>query len=645
MMNDYIKSSKLSDLLKKTFNCVFLPNDKETREELASTVNENDEFDLEKLITTRNKTLHSYLASLLPASVFKNEEARKEVIKGFENRAEPIEYGLPQICLEKLVDRKFQEKFEERSNNFLHSSKQYDDFNLVPDFLKKAQNMWTVNFEIDPNSAKKKIVAFTIEDFDEFTSRKKVNKNESENYDKHDNVGKLENNLALIYEIFAQGNYSKIFIAQKHGKEEALQLQDQEIKNYIDLGFKVICKKINAYGTETPIRNECQTEKEIDIQNYQLRQINNELQRLNHYIPWDLDDDFTKHKNGIYDSLLETLYNKCRLAPNNYKIDFSLYDETEKDKLNEWYEKIYNFVSTKNEKLIEEFNKKTEQLFVANPNALNVYDKANAIIQCEYFIKEGLKSLVTEQDNEVLNEIIEIYNIKRKDSVFKRLKDKWLQDHAGQIAPNGTVAQRVAASGMFSDDYNYQDDFASEDENSDLEAEEEFENPEEKTESEIDEEKDSLDSDFDNDSADVDFGTDALEDDNEDGDAEKNCSTCISLVEEKIKGLFNEKFNGDQEFLTFMNKCCDYALENFDYDNSKSNFENEYNAIASFFYNFHEDGSKKRETLNASKVLSFLRTVRKELFSELTDKQLDDYKKSIILIRGDFEDWYKGELN
>ena len=658
-----IEYGKLTKLLQKTFINAYIPDDKNAFDELVSYIVEDNNgeysFELNKLLATKNKELKTYFESLLPKNILEDANDREKIINSYEDPHNIIEYGIPQVCLEDLYDSNFRKKLEEKNAFFkqLHNEnpERYYEFNLVPEFLEKASRMWSVEYK----QTKNKLVPekFLWTGYEELTSRNQVVSNNELKSSGRTEVGVFEKSIYFIYETYAQGEYSKLHIGQKYSGE------NQALEKYIELSFDIISRKINEYYINDKnnfvkygpiIRDNPKSETESDIKDYQINKINLNLQKFNDYIPWDLKDNFTKHKNGKYGSLLETLYNDCRFAPSYYKSAQleELFSEGEQDFVRENYKKLYYFLSNKEAIMDSEWEiiYKATNCLLLDPEikkGFGIFDKIEALSLLEEFIKTTIFQNIIKGKDLATQNLLFINDT--DNPKWNIIKDKWSSQNTSDLNPNGTVRERYIAAGMSNDDVEYikENSFDSlDDEDFDgMFSEEESDDESEKDElfeedSTIDYaeylEKDIMEEiapDFDNDSADQDFGMEGIESNIIDDSISINC---ISKVEGKMKELFNNYFISNLQFRNFMNSWCEYALTNYDkVDKKLSNLENEYNAI---FEAFNKFGDNSDFSKNVDK---FLRQV-KELVV-ITDEQITEYKKSFTALRKEFKNWFEKE--
>ena len=202
-----IEYEKLTKLLQKTFINAYIPDDKNAFDELVSYIvednNEEYSFELEGLLTTKNKKLKTYFESLLPKKVLEDTNNRQKIINSYEAPDKIIEYGIPQVCLEDLYDSNFRKKLEEKNSFFkqLHNenSERYYEFNLVPEFLEKASRMWSVEYK----QTKNKLVPekFIWTGYEEFTSRNQVVSNNELKSSGRTEVGVFEKSIYFIWKI------------------------------------------------------------------------------------------------------------------------------------------------------------------------------------------------------------------------------------------------------------------------------------------------------------------------------------------------------------------------------------------------------------------------------------------------------------
>lgn len=650
-----IEYGKLTKLLQKTFINAYIPNDKNAFDELVSYIVEDNNgeysFELNKLLATKNKELKTYFESLLPKNVLEDTNDRQKIINSYEAPDKIIEYGIPQVCLEDLYDSNFRKKLEEKNSFFkqLHNenSERYYEFNLVPEFLEKASRMWSVEYK----QIKNKLVPekFLWTGYEELTSRNQVVSNNELKSSGRTEVGVFEKSMYFIYETYAQGEYSKLHNGQKYCDNkvsEEIEHFNISLEKYIELAFDIISNKLNEYKYRNDksdfdkygsvIRENCKTEKESDIKNYQIDKINDELQRFNNYVPWDLYERFGKKQ-----TLLEQLYDDCRFAPSVYKSHKkdNLFNKDEGEDINNFYKFVYNYITKEfSESQIDELNKKSNGIFVS-PQCLNLFEKIEAMNIFEVFITSSEFAKIIQ---EAKKEDADYYR-------WKKIEDKWKSNNTGDLNPNGSVRERYIAAGMSNYDVEYikensfdtldDEDFNSmfSDEKSDDESEKDELFEEDST---IDDaeysEKDIIEEmtpDFDNDSADQDFGMEGIESNITD---DSISISCISKVEGKIKELFNNYFSSNLQFRNFMYSWCEYALLNYDkVDKKLSNLKNEYNAI---FEAFNKFGDNSDFSKNVDK---FLRQV-KELVV-ITDEQITEYKKSFTALRKEFKNWFEKE--
>lgn len=661
-----IEYGKLTKLLQKTFINAYIPDDKNAFDELVSYIVEDNNgeysFELNKLLVTKNKELKTYFESLLPKNVLEDTNDREKIISSYEDSDKIIEYGIPQVCLEDLYDSNFRKKLEEKNAFFkqLHNKnpERYYEFNLVPEFLEKASRMWSVEYK----QTKNKLVPekFLWTGYEELTSRNQVVSNNELKSSGRTEVGVFEKSIYFIYEIYGQGEYSKLHIGQKYSGDKAkeIELWKQALEKYIELSFDIISRKINEYRYINDkndfvkygpiIRDNPKSETESDIKDYQIDKINYELQRFNNYEPWDLYEKFGK-KN----TLLEQLYDDCRFAPIRYKSAQleELLNTSEQNFIRQSYKKLYYFLSNKKIMMDSEWEiiYRATNCLLLDPEikeGFGIFDKIEVLSLLEEFIKTTtFQNIIKGKDLATQNLLF----INDTDNPkWNIIKDKWSSQNTSDLNPNGTVRERYIAAGMSNDDVEYikENSFDSlDDEDFDsMFSEEESDDESEKDElfeedSTIDDaeysEKDIMEEmapDFDNDSADQDFGMEGIESNIIDDSISINC---ISKVEGKMKELFNNYFSSNLQFRNFMNSWCEYALTIHKVDKKLSNLENEYNAI---FEAFNKFGDNSDFSKNVDK---FLRQV-KELVV-ITDEQITEYKKSFTALRKEFKNWFKKE--
>lgn len=662
-----IEYGKLTKLLQKTFMNAFVPDDKNSLEELTSYVIEDSNgeysFDLEGLLTTKNKELKTYFESLLPMKVLEDTNERQKIINSYEAPDNSIEYGIPQVCLKDLYDSKFRKKLEEKNAFFkqLHNEnpERYYEFNLVPEFLEKASRMWSVEYK----KTKNKLVPgkFIWTGYEEFTSRNQVVSNNELKSSGRTEVGVFEKSIYFIYETYAQGEYSKLHIGHKYSGDKAkeIELWNQALEKYIELSFDIISIKVNEYRYINDkndfvkygpiIRDNLKSETESDIKDYQIDKINYELQRFNNYEPWDLYEKFGK-KN----TLLEQLYDDCRFAPSYYKSAQleELFSKGEQDFIRENYKELYNFLSNKEAIMDSEWEiiYRATNCLLLDPEikeGFGIFDKIEVLSLLEEFIKTATFQNIIKGKNLATQNLLFINDT--DNPKWNIIKDKWSSQNTSDLNPNGSVRERYIAAGMSNDDVEYikensfdtldDEDFDSmfseeelddESENDELFEEDSTIDYAEYSEKDIMEE---IAPDFDNDSADQDFGMEGIESNIIDDSISINC---ISKVEGKMKELFNNYFSSNLQLRNFMNSWCEYALTNYDkVDKKLSNLENEYNAI---FEAFNKFGDNSDFSKNVDK---FLRQV-KELVV-ITDEQITEYKKSFTALRKEFKNWFEKE--
>ena len=662
-----IEYGKLTKLLQKTFINAYIPDDKNAFDELVSYIVEDNNgeysFELNKLLATKNKELKTYFESLLPKNILEDANDRQKIINSYEAPDKIIEYGIPQVCLEDLYDSKFRKKLEEKNSFFkqLHNEnpERYYEFNLVLEFLEKASRMWSVEYK----QTKNKLVPekFLWTGYEELTSRNQVVSNNELKSSGRTEVGVFEKSIYFIYEIYGQGEYSKLHIGQKYsgGKAKEIELWNQALEKYIELFFDITSRKVNEYRYINDkndfdkygpvIRDNPKSETESDIKDYQIDKINYELQRFNNYEPWDLYEKFGKKK-----TLLEQLYDDCRFAPIRYKSAQleELFSKGEQDFVRENYKELYNFLSNKEAIMDSEWEiiYRATNCLLLDPEikeGFGIFDKIEVLSLLEEFIKTTIfQNIIKGKDLGTQNLLFINDTDNQK---WNLIKDKWSSQNTSDLNPNGSVRERYIAAGMSNDDVEYIKENSSDtldDEDFDgMFSEEESDNESEKDElfeedSTIDDaeysEKDIIEEmtpDFDNDSADQNFGMEGIESNITD---DSISISCISKVEGKIKELFNNYFSSNLQFRNFMYSWCEYALLNYDkVDKKLSNLENEYNAI---FEAFNKFGDNSDFSKNVDK---FLRQV-KELVV-ITDEQITEYKKSFTALRKEFKNWFEKE--
>lgn len=686
-----IEYGKLTKLLQKTFMNAFVPDDKSSLEELTSYViedfNEEYSFELEGLLTTKDKKLKTYFESLLPKNVLEDANDRQKIINSYKNNDKTKEYGIPQVCLEDLYDSKFRKKLEEKNSFFkqLHNEnpERYYEFNLVPEFLEKASRMWSVEYK----KTKNKLVPekFLWTGYEELTSRNQVVSNNELKSSGRTEVGVFEKSIYFIYETYAQGEYSKLHIGQKYGGDKAkeIELWNQALEKYIELFFDIISRKVNEYRyindkndfdkSGPVIRDNPKSETESDIKDYQIDKINYELQRFNNYEPWDLYEKFGK-KN----TLLEQLYDDCRFAPIRYKSAQleELLNTSEQNFIRQSYKKLYYFLSNKKIMMDSEWEiiYRATNCLLLDPEikeGFGIFDKIEVLSLLEEFIKTTtFQNIIKGKDLGTQN-LLFINDTDNQE--WNLIKDKWSSQNTSDLNPNGSVRERYIAAGMSNDDVEYikENSFDTlDDEDFDsMFSEEESDDESEKDElfeedSTIDyaeySEKDIMEEmapDFDNDSADQDFGMEGIESNIIDDSISINC---ISKVEGKMKELLNNYFSSNLQFRNFMYSWCEYALTNYDkVDKKLSNLENEYNAINNAFESFkfinkkNENGEEiyyidkklmKNKKDFAKDVDKFFRAARKNgVKLPQEDIQLDKYNKGLRKLRDEFKKWFKKE--
>ena len=439
-----LKNIHLVKMLARHFFVAFLPDSQEVIDELNENIKQ-DSFDFDSLISTQNKSTHEFLANFLPKTedFFNNKKLQKEIIKKYEENTELFKYGLPQVCLDLIYDSKFKKELNLRSDNVLeslnkNSLEKRKEFNLVEDFMEKIKSAWGFEdkdlsyYEAEVNfyglkkiikTSEPKTLLFKWNNFSSVTSIKQIGKKE-----KNSKPEKLDN-IYSAYKVYAQGEYSKILIGYKAGKNAS------SLKDFIKLGTNTIYQKLNSkyhaekntnddlirlsfhladeenlINTESTDLDEYRFrhQKSFQITENQILYINNELQKFDgSYVPQCLEDDYKS--SGEKKSLLDHLYENCvQIVQNFHKkwLDFDKYESGlpfEKEEfqfVNKIFDSVISFRLNLSSIEKEIFDSETNEKFKSIENVQSVFEKIKLLSELESISKnsktlEPLKNLFT----------------------------------------------------------------------------------------------------------------------------------------------------------------------------------------------------------------------------------------------------------
>ncbi len=438
------KNIHLVKMLARHFFVAFLPDSQEVIDELNENIKQ-DSFDFDSLISTQNKNTHEFLANFLPKNedFFNNKKLQKEIIKKYEENTELFKYGLPQVCLDLIYDSKFKKELNNRADNVLeslnkNSLEKCGEFNLVEDFMEKIKSAWGFEdkdlsyYEAEVNfyglkkiikTSEPKTLLFKWNNFSSVTSIKQIGKKE-----KNSKPEKLDN-IYSAYKVYAQGEYSKILIGYKAGKNAS------SLKDFIKLGTNTIYQKLNSkyhaqkntnddlirlgfhladeenlINTESTDLDEYRFkhQKSFQITENQIFYINNELQKFDgSYVPQCLEDDYKS--SGEKKSLLDHLYENCvQIVQNFHKkwLDFDKYESGlpfEKEEfqfVNKIFDSVISFRLNLSSIEKEIFDSETNEKFKSIENVQSVFEKIKLLSELESISKnsktlEPLKNLFT----------------------------------------------------------------------------------------------------------------------------------------------------------------------------------------------------------------------------------------------------------
>lgn len=454
-----LKNIHLVKMLARHFFVAFLPDSQEVIDELNENIKQ-DSFDFDSLISTQNKSTHEFLANFLPKTedFFNNKKLQKEIIKKYEENTELFKYGLPQVCLDLIYDSKFKKELNLRSDNVLeslnkNSLEKRKEFNLVEDFMEKIKSAWGFEdkdlsyYEAEVNfyglkkiikTSEPKTLLFKWNNFSSVTSIKQIGKKE-----KNSKPEKLDN-IYSAYKVYAQGEYSKILIGYKAGKNAS------SLKDFIKLGTNTIYQKLNSkyhaekntnddlirlsfhladeenlINTESTDLDEYRFkhQKSFQITENQIFYINNELQKFDgSYVPQCLEDDYKS--SGEKKSLLDHLYENCvQIVQKFHKkwLDFDKYESGlpfEKEEfqfVNKIFDSVISFRLNLSSNEKENFDSETNEKFKSIENVQSVFEKIKLLSELESISKnskilEPLKSLFTKNSWQSVKQKLSIDN-------------------------------------------------------------------------------------------------------------------------------------------------------------------------------------------------------------------------------------------
>ncbi len=454
-----LKNIHLVKMLARHFFVAFLPDSQEVIDELNENIKQ-DSFDFDSLISTQNKNTHEFLANFLPKNedFFTNKKLQNEIIKKYEENTELFKYGLPQLCLEEIYDSKFKKELNLRAGNVLeslnkNSSEKCGEFNLVEDFMGKIKSAWSFEdkdlsyYEAEVNfyglkkiikTSEPKTLLFKWNNFNAVTSIKQIGKKE-----KNSKPEKLDN-IYSAYKVYAQGEYSKIFIGYKAEKNAS------SLKDFIKLGTNTIYQKLNSkyhaekntnddlirlgfhladeenlINTESTDLDEYRFkhQKSFQITENQIFYINNELQKFDgSYVPQCLEDDCKS--SGEKKSLLDHLYENCvQIVQKFHKkwLDFDKYESGlpfEKEEfqfINKIFDSVISFRLELSSIEKENFDSETNEKFKSIENVQSVFEKIKLLSELESISKnskilEPLKSLFTKNSWQSVKQKLNIDN-------------------------------------------------------------------------------------------------------------------------------------------------------------------------------------------------------------------------------------------
>ncbi len=453
------KNIHLVKMLARHFFVAFLPDSQEVIDELNENIKQ-DSFDFDSLISTQNKNTHEFLANFLPKNedFFTNKKLQNEIIKKYEENTELFKYGLPQLCLDLIYDSKFKKELNLRADNVLeslnkNSLEKRKEFNLVEDFMEKIKSSWGFEdkdlsyYEAEVNfyglkkiikTSEPKTLLFKWNNFSSVTSIKQIGKKE-----KNSKPEKLDN-IYSAYKVYAQGEYSKILIGYKAGKNAS------SLKDFIKLGANTIYQKLNSkyhaekntnddlirlsfhladeenlINTESTDLDEYRFkhQKSFQITENQIFYINNELQKFDgSYVPQCLEDDYKS--SGEKKSLLDHLYENCvQIVQNFHKkwLDFDKYESGlpfEKEEfqfVNKIFDSVISFRLNLSSNEKENFDSETNEKFKFIENVQSVFEKIKLLSELESISKnskilEPLKSLFTKNSWQSVKQKLSIDN-------------------------------------------------------------------------------------------------------------------------------------------------------------------------------------------------------------------------------------------
>ena len=454
-----LKNIHLVKMLARHFFVAFLPDSQEVIDELNENIKQ-DSFDFDSLISTQNKNTHEFLANFLPKNedFFTNKKLQNEIIKKYEENTELFKYGLPQVCLDLIYDSKFKKELNLRADNVLeslnkNSLEKCGEFNLVEDFMEKIKSSWGFEdkdlsyYEAEVNfyglkkiikTSEPKTLLFKWNNFSSVTSIKQIGKKE-----KNSKPEKLDN-IYSAYKVYAQGEYSKILIGYKAGKNAS------SLKDFIKLGANTIYQKLNSkyhaekntnddlirlsfhladeenlINTESTDLDEYRFkhQKSFQITENQIFYINNELQKFDgSYVPQCLEDDYKS--SGEKKSLLDHLYENCvQIVQNFHKkwLDFDKYESGlpfEKEEfqfVNKIFDSVISFRLNLSSNEKENFDSETNEKFKSIENVQSVFEKIKLLSELESISKnskilEPLKSLFTKNSWQSVKQKLNIDN-------------------------------------------------------------------------------------------------------------------------------------------------------------------------------------------------------------------------------------------
>lgn len=254
--------------------------------------------------------------------------------------------GYIQIFIKRFIDTKFQNAFNISTDSY-YKNQLEKDFDLSEEFFEKLEKTYDIEKEME------------VLDFSAVTTRKR----------------NLKNNFYEIYRVYAQGEYSKLFIGYQNDLDHKIQFNELRAFGFksilADENKVLIGENISSIQESLADFNKKELkDKETTAYEKQIEKIEYLLQKKNsNFKPYKLEDKIknTSLREEIVKSnlaILKTENSMARKLGSNYediKYSYSTYTTSQKSTIKRHFEKAYKLALESNDLEVQRKVKELEK--------------------------------------------------------------------------------------------------------------------------------------------------------------------------------------------------------------------------------------------------------------------------------------------